>query len=59
MAIQNASELILTFGAARVETVPAIFLALTTAMTVGVGAALGAIWTSLTARRTPAENEGQ
>lgn len=57
MAIQNASELILTFGSARVETGPAIFLVLTSLMTVGVGAALGAIWTSLTARSLPARSE--
>ncbi|MGD8604600.1 MAG: hypothetical protein PVF49_08510 [Anaerolineales bacterium] len=59
MAIQNASELILTFGAARVETGPAIFLILTSIMTVSVGAALGAIWTSLTTRDLPGQSDDQ
>ena len=59
MAIQNAPELLFTLGAARVETVPAVFLVVTTFMTVGVGAALGAIWTSLTARPEVEESENR
>ena len=53
MAIQNADELILRFGSLEVETGQVIYLAVTTLITVGVGAALGAIWTSLTARTLP------
>lgn len=57
LAIQNATELILRFGSLEFEASQMVYLLATTLTTVGLGAALGAIWTSLTARRVRDESE--
>jgi hypothetical protein len=57
MAIQNADVLVLRLGQNEFETGQIIYLLTTTLITVGLGAALGAIWTSLTARDSPKKTE--